>query len=828
MANVTYTVQKGDTLSAIAAKYNTTVSNIVKLNDIDNPNLIYIGETLIISGTAKPKTKSTTNKVTIDRFGPQSSSSNSLFVTWKWTKSYTDYYEVKWGYTTGAGLIFWEDTKNVKSGDPKQSIYSIPDIAVKVVCQVRPIAKKKNAGKKNEAPYWTADWSTRKIYVVPDKSPDKPSAPSVTIEKYKLTAEIDNLPDDIITVSFEVVSNNTKKYSSGQATVKKTYASYICDIVAGKEYKARCKVQNKKGLWSEWSDYSGNEGTMPSASSGIIKLKAQSSTSVLIDWANVKNAESYEIQYTTKKGYFDSSNEVQSMTVESVVGHAEVTGMETGQTYFFRVRAVNSKGSSAWTDIASITIGKKPGAPTTWSSTTTAIVGELLNLYWVHNSEDNSSQTYAELELTVDELKNVYTIQNSTDEEEKDKTSVYSIDTSDYFEGTTIRWRVRTAGVTKEYGDWSIERSIDVYAPPSVVLNITDMDDTPIETLTSLPFKMEAVAGPITQKAIGYHVSITSEDSYDYVDDTGVTKLVGAGEEVYSKFFDITGDLNLEISAKDITLRNNVLYSVVCTASMDSGLTAETNDQFAVSWTTEAYEPNAEVDVDKESYVSHIGPYCDDGEGNLVTEVLLSVYRREFDGQLTELIKDIENTGTVYITDPHPALDYARYRIVAKQKTTGAISYYDMPGIPVQGDSVIIQWDEDWSEFDVPEELDEVDVESSEPSWSGSMLKIPYNIDISDSTDVDVELIEYIGRSHPVSYYGTQVGSSSTWNMEIPKKDKDTLYALRRLSLWMGDVYVREPSGSGYWASIKVSFNQKHGAVTIPITFNVTRVEGGI
>lgn len=828
MANVTYTVQKGDTLSAIAAKYNTTVSNIVKLNDVDNPNLIYIGETLIISGTAKPKTKSTTNKVTIDRFGPQSSSSNSLFVTWKWTKSYTDYYEVKWGYTTGAGLIFWEDTKNVKSGDPKQSIYSIPDIAVKVVCQVRPIAKKKNAGKKNEAPYWTADWSTRKIYVVPDKSPDKPSAPNVTIEKYKLTAEIDNLPDDIITVSFEVVSNNTKKYSSGQATVKKTYASYVCDIVAGKEYKARCKVQNKKGLWSEWSDYSGNEGTMPSASSGIIKLKAQSSTSVLIDWANVKNAESYEIQYTTKKGYFDSSNEVQSMTVESVVGHAEVTGMETGQTYFFRVRAVNSKGSSAWTDIASITIGKKPGAPTTWSSTTTAIVGELLNLYWVHNSEDNSSQTYAELELTVDELKNVYTIQNSTDEEEKDKTSVYSIDTSDYFEGTTIRWRVRTAGVTKEYGDWSIERTIDVYAPPSVVLNITDMDDNPIETLTSLPFKIEAVAGPITQKAIGYHVSITSEDSYDYVDDTGVTKLVGAGEEVYSKFFDITGDLNLEISAKDITLRNNVLYSVVCTASMDSGLTAETNDQFAVSWTTEAYEPNAEVDVDKESYVAHIGPYCDDGEGNLVTDVLLSVYRREFDGQLTELIKDIENTGTVYITDPHPALDYARYRIVAKQKTTGAISYYDMPGIPVQGDSAIIQWDEDWSEFDVPEELDEVDVESSEPSWSGSMLKIPYNIDISDSTDVDVELIEYIGRSHPVTYYGTQVGSSSTWTMEIPKKDKDTLYALRRLSLWMGDVYVREPSGSGYWASIKVSFNQKHGAVTIPITFNVTRVEGGI
>ena len=44
----------------------------------------------------------------------------------------------------------------------------------------------------------------------------------------------------------------------------------------------------------------------------------------------------------------------------------------------------------------------------------------------------------------------------------------------------------------------------------------------------------------------------------------------------------------------------------------------------------------------------------------------------------------------------------------------------------------------------------------------------------------------------------------------------------------MGDVYVREPSGNGYWANIKVSFNQKHLNVTIPVTLNVTRVEGGV
>ena len=176
-----------------------------------------------------------------------------------------------------------------------------------------------------------------------------------------------------------------------------------------------------------------------------------------------------------------------------------------------------------------------------------------------------------------------------------------------------------------------------------------------------------------------------------------------------------------------------------------------------------------------------------------------------------------------YITDPHPALDYARYRIVAISTSTGAVSYYDMPGYPIGEKSLIIQWDEQWTSFDISNEIDG----SSQVPWSGSLLKLPYNVDVSDSYSPDVELVEYIGRKHPVSYYGTQRGTSQTFNAEIDKKDEETLYALRRLAIWMGDVYVREPSGSGYWANITVSFSQTHREVTIPVTLNVTRVEGG-
>ena len=44
----TYIVKSGDTLSSIAKTYNTTVDALVKANNISNPNLIYVGQTIII------------------------------------------------------------------------------------------------------------------------------------------------------------------------------------------------------------------------------------------------------------------------------------------------------------------------------------------------------------------------------------------------------------------------------------------------------------------------------------------------------------------------------------------------------------------------------------------------------------------------------------------------------------------------------------------------------------------------------------------------------------------------------------------------------------
>lgn len=824
MAN-TYTVKKGDTLSELAVKFNTTVSELVRLNKIKNPDLILIGQVLRLNDSAPSNnTKSSSSRAVIDLFGIQSKTERTFYASWIWNESYVKHYEVMWYYSTGDGIWF---IGNDSTTEYKQSVYTPPDNATKVKFKVRPISTTYiDKTTKKEVNHWSANWSTEKVYNVPITL-KVPPVPNVTIKNYKLTATIENIDVDGNRIEFYVCKDNKTLFASAVVTIPvDNYVTYSCNILAGAEYKVRCR-SIKGDLYSEWSDYSGNELTAPRASEEIIAIKALSATEVQLDWENVPNTETYEIEYTTQKRYFDSSDQTTTKTVDATAaGHAEITGLESGQTYYFRVRACNSAGKSGWTEIKTITIGKKPTAPTTWSSATTAIVGEQVKLYWVHNTEDGSSQTYAQLEITINGNTTVKEVKNSTDEEEKDKTSVYTVDTSSYTEGTVLKWRVKTKGITDEYSDWSTQRTIDVYAPPTLELFINDVEGEPIEQLYSFPFYVEGIPGPNTQEPIGYHVTVIANESYETIDQLGNSRNIKEGEVIYSKNFNTDENLLIELSAGNINLENNISYTVNCVASMNSGLTAENSRSFTVAWADDIediYEPNAAIGYDPNRFTMSINPYCEDANKKLVENVVLSVYRMEYDGTFTEIATEIENSKSIFVTDPHPSLSYARYRIVVKSTLNGRVGYFDMPGYYVGEKAILIQWSEDWKDLNLTGE-DPL----YERVWSGSLIRLPYNIDISYNNKPDVSFIEYIGRENPVSYYGTQLGVTTTWNVEIPADDEETLYALRRLAKWMGDVYVREPSGLGYWANVQLSFNTKHKAVTIPVSFSVTKVEGGM
>ena len=899
----THKVVWGDTLSEIAQRYGTSVSYLAKLNNIRNVNLIYVGQVLKISEvvTVTPshpnptpapspsqptptQTTPTVTRATITAFGLQANTDRTLFATWSWPNGNTDKFDVRWFYETANGIKFTGSASSVDALDNSgnQSLYTIPENATVVSFQVKPIAKTHKVNN-TDVYYWTTQWSTEQFYYVKNLPPETPSAPTVTMEGYTIKIEVRDIAEDVDAVDFDIIQNDSKFYHCATSKVSWGVAKFSCDVAPGNEYKVRCRaVKNKQH--SEWSPFSSNVSTRPDKPEKIIEMRAVSETALTLTWSEALTAESYDLEYSTNLDYLGSSNA--TTTINNIIApRYTITGLSSGEKYFVRVRAVNSQGTSDWTEASSIILGVVPAAPTTWSSTSTVTVGEEMRLYWMHNSKDGSKESKAELKYIVNNEPEVTKELLKTNV--SDDVSYYYLPTLSYTEGASVRWLVRTAGITGEYGPWSVTRTISIYAPPSLSLLISSdgTDNQSISKITSYPFYIIAKSGPNSQVPIGYHVSIISKDTYETLDEHGNVKMVIEGQEIYSKFLDVNDrTINLKMTPGDINLENNSEYQLICTVTMDSGLTKELSLDFRVSLDDTTHYPTAEILFDENTLSANIRPYCtytpyifykviyeestgiytrtntiiDPLEGTsvdnalttkddlvfvgvdsseeviyfsvissereyLVEDITLSVYRKEYDGRFVEIAKDVANTDNLYVTDPHPSLDLAAYRIVATDTTNGSISYTDVPGYPVGIKSVIIQWDETWDNLKLMG-----DNPTDEVRWAGSMLKLPYNIDVSDSNTMDVSLIEYIGRSHPVSYYGTQLGVSSTWNVDIPKTDKNTLYGLRMLAIYTGDVYVREPSGSGYWANISVSFEQKHKELVIPITLSIKRVEGGM
>ena len=63
LADETYTVRSGDTLSGIASRYGTTYQQLAEWNNISNPNLIYVGQVLIVRKSSSSSSSSSSGGI---------------------------------------------------------------------------------------------------------------------------------------------------------------------------------------------------------------------------------------------------------------------------------------------------------------------------------------------------------------------------------------------------------------------------------------------------------------------------------------------------------------------------------------------------------------------------------------------------------------------------------------------------------------------------------------------------------------------------------------------------------------------------------------------
>lgn len=953
-------VQRGDTLSQIAQTYKdktggATYGQLASWNGIQNPNLIYIDQVIWLTEKAakdakasKDKTASK-SKVTLNKPSLKSTSTDTLVATWTFLQSNkVEKYKVEWCYYIGGASSPWTSSEVTDL----YHTYTIPDISgiTQVEVRVTPIIK---SGEKLNVGSVSKKYTGARL-------PAVPSGLKVTLEGTTLKAEVNNYDDpNAAMVRFEYSINGTIK-TPDPIPLKSSSAALVVTVALGNVYKVRCYGRLSDKIESPPSDWSDELTTIPSAPKEFTECSATSDKgkyAFKLVWPSVASATEYYIEYVADNEEYFSTNKdaVKTKTVKSEDGTTQlITGDIQKETwYYFRVKAHNDKGDSDWSATGKAMIAKGPAAPTAWSSSTVVGSSDPLTFYWVHNSEDGSVEKYANLVVSVDGVEVLNTdVQKNELDAEKGVISSYSFKMIDangapcYPNGGTLKWKVRTAGLSETLGEPTEERIVQIYTQPVLSLIAKRYDgatlaaegyylvDTSIEdyyfatdesveivsgslvddmytydniriyrgttkdgkevyywidetSLTSFPINITASVNndSTNQTPITYHIRVIAKSGYDTVDDVGYAQTILEGTEIYSKHFDGTGvnPLEVSLSAGDLRLANGASYTIVCTVAMSSGITTEDSCDFSVSWEEDDTAPEANVEFNSDSYTAIITPYCSrvtaeyrkvikssgkyvmtnevlssasgsrytDSHGNvyeldtgepiykgmlpdgseglyciyeestIVPDFMLSVYRREYDGSFTELATNLPGSVRHSIIDQYPSLDYARYRIVAVSTKTGSVSYYDTSGVPVGVKSIIIQWDEPWSNFDG------VDDAPAQLLGDGSMIVLPYNVDVSSKNAPEVSLVKYIGRKHPVAYYGTQMGENATWNTVIPKSDRATLYALRRLQAWAGDVYVREPSGTGYRASINVTFSEKHNELTIPVSFTIVRVEGG-
>ena len=769
--------------------------------------------------------------------------------------------------------------------------HDIPDGCTAISFKIKPVSKKYTKDKKkNEKAYWTTSSYT-------NASPNPlelsavsitPSAPTVSLDnKGKLKIEANNLENGNKAVQFRYAKDNSAitEYN-GEISISTNYASWEPTVEKGHTYKASVRIRIIGKQWSEWSPWSSETGAIPIAPTSLT-LRAASTNQVDLSWNAVAGATGYDINYVTSLENFDLT---EGTTVSQNNGTTSIRlTLERGFTYYFRVRATNSNYQSTWfpatKDKASakyITLGLKPAAPTTFSLVSVVEYGGTGRLYWIHNALDGSTQKSAKIWFRVKHtihsaIHEGYVIVPNPkydDEIHKDDNLYYDFDTSSADglvlttpegSGLTIYWpyidsfdwRVATCGITNEYGDWSVYRTIDIRVKPTLHI-YSSMDgvtwNSP-STVTSLPLYLKMSTTPTSQTPIGYSIIVTANETYNYEDIFGDPARIVKGQTVYSTYLSSDeSDEYYTLLPSMMDFENDIEYKLTVMVATDQGLSDEDSLIFTPDLDTVAMHADADIEIDEDRLIAHIIPSCHDQDfdieeymdeegyadpddliGELVEDVVLSVYRKNPDGSFTEIDSNIPNTGATIVTDPHPTLGSVTYRIVAMSSETGQMSYTDVESEEYEQPGIVLNWNETISRGVANDEgISEFDEEYVDgPMYTGSMLKLPYNVTVTENRNPDVELVEYIGRSRPVSYYGTQQGESYSLTTVLPKEtfdddlaDPKSLDILRTIASNLRPVYLRESvTRLGCWCHITTSITSNYNDELINISINANPID---
>jgi LmbE family N-acetylglucosaminyl deacetylase/3-mercaptopyruvate sulfurtransferase SseA len=223
-----------------------------------------------------------------------------------------------------------------------------------------------------------------------------PAAPTVPAAPTGLTATA--VSSSQINLTWVDNATNETSYRVERSTDATTFTTLVTlganvttysntGLTASTTYYYRVLASNSVGnsAYSNTASATTAPPPPPATPSGLTAT-AVSSSQINLTWVdNATNETSYQVERSP-----DGTTFTALVTLGANVTTYSNTGLTASTTYFYRVRAANGGGNSAYSNVASATTtGLPPAAPT--GLTATAVSSSQINLTWVDNATNETS-----------------------------------------------------------------------------------------------------------------------------------------------------------------------------------------------------------------------------------------------------------------------------------------------------------------------------------------------------------------------------------------------------------------------------------------------------
>lgn len=624
-------------------------------------------------------------------------------------------------------------------------------------------------------------------------------------------------------------------------------------------------------MTSEYYSYATTMATAPTFDS----LAATTTDGkVYLQWTNTwSDATGVIIAWTDDPDNWMSNEEPETYEIKEIASSWFITGLETGTTWYFRIRSVRevneSETLSPWSEERSIDLSSAPAIPRLYLSDETITEEGMVTAYWSYVSTDGTGQIAGNIvEVTYEEGVWTYgeSVGATTTEQHID---LYAQDHG-WTNGSTIYLALQTRSGSGGESEYSTPVELVIAAKPTISITSTtlvtaeDLVERQIGDGETTAFLCENnMASAPTVTVDGATATVT-----DYADATVTLATAPAdGAEIVISYttndnnildtmpFDVevatTNATNLSVAIEravaypilrpDGTQTDGAIGETVFVETVDADDTNTINVALEEligrlddgAWyslvATASDDYGQSVDADPILFKVHWAHQAWEPTATFITDDVnyiaritpiagagyiegdtCDIYRLGADGP--ELIIEGGQFGTEYV-DPYPAF--------------GRDSGYKVVTVTATGD--YITPDNAFAEYDTIEEDDgsytQLDPGLMVIDFGGQRAGLEYNIGLGSKWAKDFERTTYLGGHVAGDHNKAVTRDVSGSTVLVRDDDGEMAYIMRTLARYAGLCHVRTPDGSSYMADVQVDESQAYNSPTIEYSLAIQKVD---